>query len=87
MKKSSYQLYVLLALHVSNQAAENTGWRADYKDIPMLFTERDSITFALACSSTWKKRSVRFVGVSDGFTNVSQRFVMEWAYDRADRVT
>jgi glucoamylase len=83
-KKSDYQLYVLLAPHISNQAAENTGWLADYKGFPMLFAERDGITLALACSLPWKNRSVGFVGVSDGYTDVSQHFSMEWAYERAE---
>jgi glucoamylase len=83
-KKEDFQLYVLLAPHISNQSAENVGWLDEYKGVPMLFAERDGITLALACSLPWKKRSVGFVGVSDGYTDISTHKSMQWEYDRAD---
>ena len=83
-KKDDFQLYVLLAPHISNQSAENMGWLDEYKGVPMLFAERDGITLALACSLPWKKRSVGFVGVSDGYTDISTHKSMQWEYDGAD---
>lgn len=83
-KLEDFQLYVLLAPHISNQSAENIGWLDQYKGIQMLFAERDGITLALACSLPWKKRSVGFVGVSDGFTDISMHKSMQWEYDRAE---
>ncbi|WP_461449593.1 glycoside hydrolase family 15 protein [Mucilaginibacter sp.] len=83
-KKDDFQLYVLLAPHISNQSAENMGWLDEYKGVPMLFAERDGITLALACSLPWKKRSVGFVGVSEGYTDISTHKSMQWEYDRAD---
>jgi glucoamylase len=83
-KKEDFQLYALLAPHISNQSAENIGWLDEYKGVPMLFAERDGITLALACSLPWKKRSVGFVGVSDGYTDISTHKSMQWEYDGAD---
>jgi glucoamylase len=81
---AEFQLYVLLAPHISNQSADNIGWLDEYKGVPMMFAERDGITLALACSLPWKKRSVGFVGTSDGFTDISAHKSMKWEYDRAD---
>ncbi len=83
-KLEDFQLYVLLAPHISNQSAGNTGWLDEYKGVPMLFAERDGITLALACSAPWKKRSVGFVGTSDGFTDIAAHKQMDWEYDRAE---
>ena len=56
----------------------------DYKGVPMLFAMRGNITLALACSTPWIKRSAGFVGFSDGWQDLDQHGVMEWAYDRAE---
>lgn len=79
-----YHLYVLLAPHLGDQGAENTAWYDDYKGVPMLFAERDGHALALACSAPWLKRSAGFVGVSDGWQDLSQHKQMDWTYPRAE---
>lgn len=78
-----YHLYLLLAPHLGNQGAGNTAWVGDYKGVPMLFAERAGISLALACSAPWLKRSVGFVGISDGWQDVMQHKQMTWTYSRA----
>jgi glucoamylase len=80
----TYHLYVILAPHIANAGWGNTGWISDYKGVPMLFAERAGITLALACSADWLKRSVGFVGSSDGWQDLSKHKQMTWAYDRAE---
>ena len=79
-----YRLYALLASHLANFGNGNTGWAGDYKGKPMLFAQRDFCALALACSAPWLKRSVGFVGVSDGWQDLAQHFQMTWEYDRAE---
>jgi glucoamylase len=79
-----YRVYALLASHLANMGYGNTGWAGDYKGKPMLFAERNSCALALACSVPWRKRSVGFAGVSDGWQDLSQHFQMKWEYDRAE---
>jgi glucoamylase len=67
---ADYHLYALLAPHLSNHGAGNSGWFGDYKGIPMLFAERDGISLALACSVPWAAASCGFVGVSDGWQDL-----------------
>ncbi len=83
-KLTDYHLFVLLAPHLGNQGHGNTAWVGDYKGVPMLFAERNGIALALACSSAWLKRSVGFVGVSDGWQDVVRHKQMTWAYTRAE---
>ena len=79
-----YRLYALLASHLANMGYGNTGWAGNYKGQPMLFAQRDSCAIAMACSAPLLKRSVGFVGVSDGWQDLAQHFQMTWEYERAE---
>lgn len=83
-KLEDYRLYALLSPHLANFGRGNTGWVGAYKGVPMFFAERDGVALALACSLPWKKRSVGFVGTSDGWQDISEHFQMGWEYDRAE---
>jgi len=50
----------------------------------MLFARRDSVALALACPAGWLQRSVAFVGVSDGWQDLSRHRRMTWSHERAD---
>ncbi len=79
-----FQLFILLASHLSNRGSGNTAWVEDYKGQPMLFAQRDGSALALACSAGFLKRSVGFVGFSDGWQDVTAHKTMEWEYARAE---
>ncbi|MFZ3264981.1 MAG: glucan 1,4-alpha-glucosidase [Terriglobales bacterium] len=79
-----YRLHALLASHLANFGYGNTGWVGNYKGTPMLFAQRDSSALALAGSAPWRKRSVGFAGVSDGWQDLSQHYQMTWEYERAE---
>jgi len=81
---ADYQLYALLAPHLANGGQHNTAWIGDYKGVPMLFAEREGTCLALACAPGWKRASTGFVGVSDGWQDLSQHKTMTWAYQRAE---
>ncbi len=79
-----YRLYVLLAPHIGNSGAGNTGWTGDYKGVPMLFASRGDTALALACSASWLKLSAGFAGASDGWQDLTAHREMKWAYSRAE---
>jgi glucoamylase len=81
---SDYHLYALLSPHLANCGDHNTGWVGDYKGLPMFVAEHDGTALVLACSASWKKMSVGFVGMSDGWQDLSAHFQMEWEYERAE---
>jgi glucoamylase len=82
--QTGYRLYALLAPHLGNHGAGNTAWVGDYKGVPMLFASREALALALACSIPWKKRSVGFVGTSDGWQDLMKHRVMTWQYAWAE---
>ncbi len=79
-----YHLYALLAPHLGNHGAGNTAWVGDYKGVPMLFAKRDGNALALACSASWLRRSVGFVGNSDAWQDLMRHKQMTLEYTRAE---
>ncbi|MDH4039526.1 MAG: hypothetical protein OEW92_08280 [Gammaproteobacteria bacterium] len=70
--------------HLGNSGACNSAQLGELKGIPMLFARRDSVALALACPAGWLQRSVAFVGVSDGWQDLSRHRRMTWSHERAD---
>ena len=79
-----YHIYALLAPHLDNFGAGNTAWVCEYGGHPMLCAQRNGSALALASSTGFLKRSVGYVGTSDGWQDVYHHFRMTWEYDRAD---
>jgi glucoamylase len=82
---TDYRLYALLAPHLANCGAGNTGWTGDYKGDPMFFAEHNGCALAFGCSSPWIKMSVGFVGFSDGWQDLSRHFQITCSYTRAEK--
>ena len=78
---SDYRLHVLLAPHLGNQGGGNTAWVGDFEGTPLLFARREGNALALACSAPWAKRSVGYVGSSDGWQDLKAHKRMTWEYD------
>ncbi len=81
---ADYHLYVLVAPHLKNQGAGNNAWVGEFEGVPLLFTQRNDCVVALACSSPWIKRSVGYVGSSDGWQDLQAHKRMTWEYRRAE---
>ncbi len=79
-----YRLYALLAPHIGNRGWGNTAWVGEFKGTPMLFASRGATALAVACSAPFLKRSVGFVGRSDGWQDLSAHRGMEWEFARAE---
>src|SRR5207249_2556828 len=74
---SDFSLFALLAPHIRNGGAGNTGWIGEYKGQPMLFAQRDGVSLALACSVPLPKRSAGYAGFSDGWQDLNAHKRME----------
>ncbi|MFN2566021.1 MAG: glycoside hydrolase family 15 protein, partial [Gemmatimonadaceae bacterium] len=78
-----FRVFVLLAPHIANQGYGNDAWAGDYKGIPMLFARRGETVLALACSPEWRAMSCGYVGVSDGWQQVSRHMRLTALYGDA----
>ena len=81
---SRYHLHVLLAPHLGNHGSGNTAWVDEFEGRPLLFAQRNGNALALACSAPWSKRSVGYVGSSDGWQDLKAHKQMTWEYTRAE---
>jgi glucoamylase len=81
--RADYRVYAILAPHLANQGANNSGWVGDYKGVPLLFAERDGIALAFGCSSNFAATSCGFVGVSDGWQQLQAHHRLENCYTEA----
>ena len=77
------RLFALLAPHLVNGGAHNTGWRGDYKGHPMLFASGDGTLLAMAADLPFLASSVGFVGFSDGWQLLSRHRQLTDQYDTA----
>jgi glucoamylase len=68
--RSDYRIYGLLAPHLGNQGAGNSGWSGDYKGVPMMFAQRNGCALALASSTNFLATSCGYVGVNDGWLQI-----------------
>jgi glucoamylase len=78
------RLFALLAPHLVNGGAHNTGWVGEYKGQEMLFAEGDGTTIALGASVPWLARSAGFVGASDGWSEINNTGGLKTCYGRAE---
>ncbi|HEV8355190.1 MAG TPA: glucan 1,4-alpha-glucosidase [Gemmatimonadales bacterium] len=81
---ADYHVHVLASPHLGNQGAGNTGWLGEYKGAPMLFASRNDHALALAASVPWARRSVGFVGSSDGWQDLVAHGRLEAGWTRAE---
>jgi glucoamylase len=82
-RAADYGVYALLAPHIGNRGYGNTGWTGEYKGIPTLFAERNGTALALASWPPLLAMSCGYVGVSDGWQDVSAHKRLAWRYARA----
>jgi len=78
-----YRLFALLAPHLDNHGAGNTGWVGEYKGVPALFASREAHALSLLASTGFRARSVGFVGVSDGWQDLYRHGELAWRYTLA----
>ena len=79
-----YRLVALLAPHLDNHGAGNTGRVGEYKGVPALFASRDGHALSLLSSTGFRARSVGFVGVSDGWQDLVRHGSLSWDYTLAE---
>jgi glucoamylase len=81
---ADYQIHAIVAPHLVNAGAGNTGWCGDFKGHRMLFAEGRGLSLAVASSVPWLERSVGYAGVSDAWQTLSRGEGLRGEYRRAE---
>lgn len=77
------RLYALLAPHLERHGAGNSGWCSEIGGHELLHAAREGVHLVMGCSQGFARRSVGYVGTSDGWKDLTSHFKMEWAFRAA----
>ncbi|MBI5455062.1 MAG: glucan 1,4-alpha-glucosidase [Deltaproteobacteria bacterium] len=78
-----YRLYLQFAPHIKNRGYENSGRCADYNGQTYLMAWRDDISAALTSDIPFLKMSAGYSGVTDGWHDLRDNYIMDWEFDYA----
>lgn len=84
LTKNNYNLYAIFAPHIFNGGFGNTGWIGEYKGRKMFFASKKGITVAVHVSTAFENLSCGFLGVNDGWQDISRNHRMTFEFNRAE---
>src|SRR5213594_2777669 len=79
--RGKLRLYALLAPH----GASNSGRCSDIGASTLMHAQRDDVHLVTGCSSGFTRRSVGYVGASDGWQDLTGNFKMDWEFLKAEK--
>ena len=81
--RGKLRLHALLAPHLERHGAGNVGWCSEISGNPLLHAGREGIHLVMGCTRGFSRRSIGYVGASDGWQDVMQHFKMDWEFPKA----
>jgi glucoamylase len=82
--RKKLRLYALLAPHMRGLGQHNSAWWYDLDGRPLFHVERDSRHMVFGALPDFTKRSVGYVGFSDGWQDLMDNFKMDWEFQKAE---
>lgn len=82
--RGKLKAYVLLAPHVEGKGECNNADWSDSAGRMLLHAWRNQTHLVLGAKPDFTKRSVGYVGSSDGYTDLRDNLRMDWQFDRAE---
>ena len=82
--RGKLRLFALLVPHLGGYGAENTAELLEVGERTLLHAEREDFHLMFGCDRGFSRRSVGYVGVSDGWQDLHKgNFQLDWQYQRA----
>src|SRR6267378_203655 len=81
--RGKLRLYSLLAPHLAGFGAGNSGSCTEIGGNKLMHAQRQNVHLLMACSSDFSRRSVGYVGFSDGWQDLMDNFKMDWQFRTA----
>src|SRR5438874_1408415 len=78
------RLYALLAPHIAGFGTGNSGRCIQVGGIKLIRAQRKNVHLIMACSTGFSRRSVGYVGFSDGWQDLMHNFKMDWQFESAE---
>jgi glucoamylase len=82
--RGKLRLYALLAPHLAGFGAGNSGWCTEIGDNKLIHAQRQNDHLLMGCTSGFSRRSVGYVGFSDGWQDLMHNFKMDWEFQAAE---
>src|ERR1700693_764723 len=82
--RGELKLYALLAPHIARYGAGNSGWTSEIGANKLLRAEREGFHVVMGCNTGFSRRSVGYVGFSDGWQDLMDNFQMDWEFAAAE---
>jgi glucoamylase len=79
------RLYALLAPHLARYGAGNSGWCSEIGGNQLLQAARGEVHLLMGCTCGFSRRSVGYVGASDGWQDLMDNFKMDWEFRAAEK--
>ena len=83
--RGKLRIYALLAPHLLRGGAENSGWVCEFAGRHLFHVSRESVHLSFGCEPDFTRRSVGYVGASDGWRDLMDNFRMDWEFRAAER--
>lgn len=81
--RDKLRLYALLAPHINRAGANNSGRCVEINNSTFLHAWRGNYHLTMGCTTHFARRSVGFVGASDGWQDL-RNFKMDWEFRSAE---
>ncbi|HVU33513.1 MAG TPA: glycoside hydrolase family 15 protein [Opitutaceae bacterium] len=81
--RGKLRLYALLAPHLDRHGSGNSGQCLDIAGNGLLHASLGDVHLSLGCSRGFARRSVGYVGASDGWRDLMENFRMDWVFRAA----
>ena len=82
--RGKLKVYALLAPHLGRHGAGNSGCCSEISGHKFLRANRDGTHLVMGCSANFSRRSVGYVGASDGWRDLMDNFKMDWEFCAAE---
>jgi glucoamylase len=82
--RGKLRLYALLAPHLGGYGAGNSGYCKEIGASTLLHAKRGGINLIMGCTTHFTRRSVGYVGTSDGWQDLHENFQMDWEFRSAE---
>ncbi len=82
--RGKLRLYALLAPHLKGTGKNNSAWWCGLGGRKFLEAQREDIYMVFGCEPDFMRRSVGYVGHSDGWQDLMDNFTMDWEFEQAE---
>ena len=81
--RGKLRLYALLAPHMKGTGKNNSARLCGLSERKLIAAQREDINMSFGCAPAFTRRSVGYVGFSDGWQDLMDNFKMDWEFDEA----